>query len=118
MNLQARRCGSWFGTSTGVRPTDCFPWVVLWPVGWFVVRTPCCGDPYNGCDVSLPEEFAREIRVAAAVKGHEQQRISQGRAAEVTCLCRHAILDALNRFGVSPFLESLDGLREQANGAA
>lgn len=50
-----------------------------------------------------PASFALEMRVAAAVKWFEIGRLSQGRAAEVAGLSRSAFLDALGRFGVSPF---------------
>jgi predicted HTH domain antitoxin len=50
-----------------------------------------------------PAEFARELRVAAAVKWYERRMISQGRAAEIAGLSRAAFLDALSQYGVSPF---------------
>lgn len=50
-----------------------------------------------------PASFARELRLAAAVKWFEVGRLSQGRAAEVAGLSRAAFLEALGRFDVSPF---------------
>ncbi len=50
-----------------------------------------------------PTSFALEMRLAAAVKWFEIGRLSQRRAAEVAGLSRAAFLDALGRFGVSPF---------------
>jgi len=63
-----------------------------------------------------PEGFAQEMRLAAAVKWYEVQRISQERAAEIAGLSRHDFLLALSRFGVSPFQESIEELRAEARG--
>ena len=48
-----------------------------------------------------PEDFAKELRLAAAVKWYEQERISQSKAAEVAGLSRAELIDALSRYGVS-----------------
>jgi predicted HTH domain antitoxin len=50
-----------------------------------------------------PLGFALELRLAAAVKWYELRMISQGRAAEIAGLSRSEFLDALGRFGVTPF---------------
>ncbi len=50
-----------------------------------------------------PSGFAREMRLAAAVKWFELKLVSQGRAAEIAGISRGEFLDALGRFGVSPF---------------
>lgn len=47
--------------------------------------------------------FAAEMRLAAAAKWYEMRRISQGRAAEIAGIARREFIDALARFGVSPF---------------
>ena len=48
-----------------------------------------------------PEEFVQELRLAAAVKWYELERISQSKAAEVAGLSRTEFIDALGRYGVS-----------------
>ncbi len=61
-----------------------------------------------------PEEFARELRLAAAVKWHELKLLSQERAAQLAGVSRAEFLDALARFGVSPFQYGPDELLEEA----
>ena len=50
-----------------------------------------------------PESFARELRLAAAVKWYELRRVSQERAAKISGLSRAEFITALGQFGVSPF---------------
>ncbi len=61
-----------------------------------------------------PEQFVREMRLAAAVKWYETERISQSRAAEIAGVSRAEFLDALNDYGVSPFQMSADDLVREA----
>jgi len=49
------------------------------------------------------QEFAAELRLAAAVKWYELGKFSQEKAAELAGLSRAEFVTALARFGVSPF---------------
>jgi predicted HTH domain antitoxin len=62
-----------------------------------------------------PQDFAKELRLAAAVKWYELKLISQERAASVAGLSRAEFLDALGRFGVSPFQYGPDEILEEAD---
>jgi predicted HTH domain antitoxin len=55
-----------------------------------------------------PEDFAGELRLAAAVKWYKMGRFSQAKAAEIAGMSRAAFLEALGRYGVSPFQESVE----------
>lgn len=61
-----------------------------------------------------PDAFAKELRLAAAVKWYEMRLVSQGRAAEIAGVSRSAFLVALGRFDVSPFQYDADEIVEEA----
>lgn len=61
-----------------------------------------------------PEQFVLEMRLAAAVKWYETERISQGKAAEIAGVSRAEFLAALDSYGVTPFQVSADELVREA----
>ena len=61
-----------------------------------------------------PENFVREMRVAAAVQWYESRRISLAKAAEIAGLSRAEFLRALGQAGVSPFQYSAEEIIQEA----
>lgn len=59
-----------------------------------------------------PQDFVKEMRLAAAIKWYELGELSQGKAAEVAGLTRAEFIDALARFRVSPFQFTAQELAE------
>ncbi len=59
-----------------------------------------------------PGEFTRELRIAAAVKWYERELVSQGRAAEIAGVSRAKFVEALGRYGITPFQDSLEDLMQ------
>jgi predicted HTH domain antitoxin len=60
-----------------------------------------------------PDEFAAEMRLAAAIHWYSQGMLSQGKAAEVAGVDRSRFLDELYRRKVPAVQTSLDELREE-----
>jgi len=60
-----------------------------------------------------PEEFGRELRLAAAIHWYQRDQLSQEMAAQVAGLDRTAFLMALARLGVDAFSVDFQDLERE-----
>ena len=60
-----------------------------------------------------PEEFAREMRIAAAIHWYSQGEISQGKAAQVAGMTRVEFIDELARRKIDAFVVDGEDLRKE-----
>jgi len=60
-----------------------------------------------------PDEFAREMRLAAAMRWYARGEMSQERAAELAGLSRAAFLRALADEKVDVFVVDMDDLKQE-----
>lgn len=65
----------------------------------------------------VPDDFIREMRIAAAIKWYEETRISQDKAAEVAGLTRAEFISELSKAKVSPFQITAEELKEEMHHA-
>jgi predicted HTH domain antitoxin len=63
-----------------------------------------------------PAEFAREMRIAAAVQWYAEQVVSQEKGAEIAGLSRVEFIDELSRRKIPVFQTTLDDLIREMNG--
>jgi predicted HTH domain antitoxin len=59
-----------------------------------------------------PDEVAREMRIAIAVRWYELGLVSQGKGADIAGLNRIEFINALSEFGVSASQESAQDIQE------
>jgi len=69
-------------------------------------------------DVAFPfaasdEQFARELRLAAAIFWYDRGLISQGKGAEIAGLTRAEFIDALGRANVSAIQTTVEELKAE-----
>lgn len=60
-----------------------------------------------------PDEFAREMRLAAAIHWYERGEVSQEKAASISGLDRTDFLPALARTGEDAFVVDFDDLAKE-----
>ncbi len=71
--------------------------------------------PHNSLSITKerPDDFARSLRIAAAVKWYELGRISQSKAAELIGCTRIELFNHLRDYNVSPMQMVTDDLERE-----
>ena len=62
-----------------------------------------------------PDDFARELLMAALSKWYEQGKISQSKGAEIANISRQEFLEILKQHNVSPFQTLKEELENEIN---
>jgi len=62
---------------------------------------------------AAPDEFVQQMRIAAAIKWYELERISQAKAAEIAGISRATFIKELSNAKVSPFQVTKESLQEE-----
>lgn len=63
-----------------------------------------------------PAALARDMRLAAAAKWYELRMVSQETAAEIAGVSRSEFVQALSRWGISPFQYEPGELTDEVSG--
>lgn len=71
--------------------------------------------PQNSLSITKerPDDFARSLRIAAAVKWYEIGKISQSKAAELIGCSRIELFNHLREYGISPIQLSTGDLEQE-----
>ena len=64
-----------------------------------------------------PEEFANEMRLAAAIHWYQQRQVSLGKAAEIAGVNKGVFMDELSKRGINVFHVDMADLQREIDRA-